>query len=291
MTVVDDALDDGSPARERWTPQVPDVLRRATWRFYLFAPVLVVAIVAAPSAGDEGLLDPEERGHRTGHLRRDRPERRRLPGAGHADADVPARRRRPRRDPRRGDPHHAPVPGGRRQHRPLPRGHRAGRPAAGSPRGHARRHLRRGGAVGPRAAHRDHVGRRHHRGGRGAEGPVGRARPTRGPAHRSEPRGGADHQRRRPARVVPGGRDPTHRRAGRALPPGRHAGAGRHRTPDPARGLLDGVDERPGRGGRVGGSRRGRDRRRRCGARPGRRAPQHHDAARDAGADPRGPVE
>ena len=64
MTVVDDALDDGSPARERWTPQVPDVLRRATWRFYLFAPVLVVAIVAAPLLAMKGfsILRTEDTG-------------------------------------------------------------------------------------------------------------------------------------------------------------------------------------------------------------------------------------
>lgn len=54
QTAVDDPPDDGSPRRERWTPQVPDALRRATWRFYLFTPLLIVAIVAAPLLAMKG---------------------------------------------------------------------------------------------------------------------------------------------------------------------------------------------------------------------------------------------
>lgn len=51
-------------SEQRRVPEVPDFLRRATWRFYVFAPMLIVAIVAAPLLAWKGfsILKNEDTG-------------------------------------------------------------------------------------------------------------------------------------------------------------------------------------------------------------------------------------
>ena len=53
-TTVDDHLDGEPAGRGRRRPKLPEFLGRATWRFYLFAPALIVAIVAAPMLAWKG---------------------------------------------------------------------------------------------------------------------------------------------------------------------------------------------------------------------------------------------
>jgi hypothetical protein len=64
-TAPDELPDDGDA---RWAPHVPDVIRRTTWRFWIFAPALVVLVLLAPALAWKGfsILRTEDVGQEIG---------------------------------------------------------------------------------------------------------------------------------------------------------------------------------------------------------------------------------